>query len=381
LLGNHYFKNGKALLFGGLYFEGNDSERWLQTGLRILSGELREQVLPDGGHFERSPMYHAMILTDILDLANLSSGQARLDVRVVSERLRVTSRSMFSFLLGMTHPDGEIALFNDAAIGIEASPRELVAYHEWLTGIRPGPPDASHWSFPDTGYYVMAPSPGDRLFIDCGPVGPDYQPGHSHCDTLSFELSLSGRRVVVDSGCAGYPDGEIRRYNRGNTGHNTVTIDGENQSEVWDAHRCARRAYPLHARLGEKDGGSLHFEGAHDGYRRLPGSPIHTRAVAWSGKRIAIDDTVEGAGRHRIESRLHIHPELSVRPVDGNIVLYCDSTPVAYISSVGGGRIEQSKGHYCPGFGKILSCPVLCVTVADRELPFRGGWRIESFHD
>lgn len=381
LLGNHYFRNGKALAFGGLYFEGNDAERWLKTGLGILSGELREQILPDGGHFERSPMYHSMILTDILDLANLFAGQERLDVRVVSERLRETAQSMLSFLLGMTHPDGEGALFNDAAFGIEASPREIAAYHERLTGIRTALSAASHRSFPETGYYVMSPSAGNRLFIDCGPVGPDYQPGHSHCDTLSFELSLSGRRVVVDSGCAGYPDGTIRRYNRGNAGHNTVTIDGENQSEVWGAHRCARRTYPLFARLGEGKDGSLHFEGAHDGYRRLPGAPIHTRAVTWSGNRIAIDDLVEGAGRHRIESRLHIHPDLAVRTVDGKIVLFCGDTPVASISLVGGGRIEQGKGRYCPEFGKTLSCPVFFITIADAKLPFRGGWRIESHQD
>jgi uncharacterized heparinase superfamily protein len=43
----------------------------------------------------------------------------------------------------------------------------------------------------------MAPEPGNRLIVDCGPVGPEYQPGHSHCDTLSFELSLGGKRVVV----------------------------------------------------------------------------------------------------------------------------------------------------------------------------------------
>ncbi len=381
LLGNHYFRNGKALAFGGLYFEGNDGERWLRTGLRILSGESREQVLPDGGHFERSPMYHAMILTDILDLANLFAARERPDLCAASERLRETARSMLSFLLGMTHPDGRIALFNDAAFGIEAETEELNAYYERVTGEIPSQPGGKAWSFPASGYFVMAPRAGDRLFIDCGPVGPDYQPGHSHCDTLSFELSLLGRRVVVDSGCAGYPDGEIRRYNRGNAGHNTVTIDGKNQSEVWGSHRCARRAYPLHARLAERADASLHFEGAHDGYRRLPGAPTHTRAVSWSGNRIAIDDTVDGVGRHRIESRLHVHPDLAVRPVDGNAVLLAGDTPVASISAVGGGRIEQEEGRYCPEFGKILSCPVLFVDVADAKLPFRGGWRIESLQD
>lgn len=88
-------------------------------------------------------------------------------------------------------------------------------------------------SFPASGYFRLEPTPGDVLVVDCGPIGPDYQPGHAHCDTLSFELSLNGRRVIVDSGCSQYVDGEIRQYNRGSLGHNTLAIDGVNQSEVW----------------------------------------------------------------------------------------------------------------------------------------------------
>jgi len=41
-------------------------------GQRLLARELREQILPDGGHFERSPMYHAILLKDVLDLLHLA---------------------------------------------------------------------------------------------------------------------------------------------------------------------------------------------------------------------------------------------------------------------------------------------------------------------
>jgi uncharacterized heparinase superfamily protein len=377
LLANHYFKNGKALFFGGIYFEGPDAARWLEQGRRILSAEIGEQILPDGGHFERSPMYHAMILADVLDLMNLAQGRVRQDLRVLAGRLRENAWSMLSFLLGTSHPDGGIALFNDAAFGVEAAPVELVRYHERLTGERINPPNDSVLSFPQTGYYIMAPAPGDRLIIDCGEVGPDYQPGHSHCDTLSFELSLSGRRVIVDSGCAQYADGEIRRYTRGNAGHNTVTIDGENQSEVWGAHRCARRARPLRAALSRRPDGSLHFEGAHDGYRRLPGSPIHTRAVAWSGKTISIDDRIDGRGTHFIGLRLHVHPDLAVIVTEGKARVLAGDSTIASISAAGAGRIERAEGLYCPEFGKTVPCPLLVVVAPAAPLPFRGGWRID----
>ncbi|MDA8091371.1 MAG: alginate lyase family protein [Nitrospiraceae bacterium] len=379
LLANHYFKNAKALIFGGLFFGGDDAGRWLKRGLHILSAELDEQVLPDGGHFERSPMYHAMALEDCLDLYNLCRGQDAPALRSLSQRLRTKARDMVHFLLGMTHPDGRIALFNDAAFGIEAEPAELAGYYEALCGERAAATEATMWSFPDTGYYVMAPEPGTRMIIDCGPVGPQYQPGHSHSDILSFELSLKGRRVIVDSGCFQYEDGETRRYNRGGAGHNSVTIDGRDQSEVWGAHRCARRANPLYGRLDERGGGTLFFEGAHDGYRRLPGKPVHHRAVTWTGKSLMIEDRIEGGGRHELQSRLHIHPDLSVEISDEARVAIVrhDTDVLATIVRQDGGSIFRTDGWYCPEFGIKRTCLVLAYTCKDTPLPFRGGWIIK----
>src|SRR5690606_20113336 len=71
LLANHLLKNAKALLFAGIALEGRDATRWLERGLALLAAEAEEQVLPDGGHFERSPMYHSIVLEDLLDAVNM----------------------------------------------------------------------------------------------------------------------------------------------------------------------------------------------------------------------------------------------------------------------------------------------------------------------
>lgn len=375
LLANHFFKNGKALVFVGLYFSGADAERWLKKGQRIIRQELDEQILPDGGHFERSPMYHTMILQDCLDLLNLELGSGS---EGLTEKLTEKCRIMLHFLGGMIHPNGEIALFNDAALGIEQTYAELADYFLRLTGEKAVTPDAPCWSFPDTGYFVMAPLPGDRLIIDCGPVGPDYQPGHAHCDTLSFELSLKGSRVIVDSGCCQYVDGDIRCYNRGNSGHNTLTIDGENQSEVWGTHRCARRARPVYGRLEKREDGMLIFSGAHDGYRRLKGKPIHHRTITWSGDAYQIEDRVEGEGLHDVESRLHIHPVLSVELADGSAVIRVGTELLATISTLGGVPIETTDGWYCPEFGLQQQCTVITTRSSMTRLPFSGGWVVKA---
>ncbi len=71
LLGNHLLANAKALVFAGFFFEGKEADAWGVKGLRILNRELPEQILKDGGHYERTPMYHSIILEDLLDLVNL----------------------------------------------------------------------------------------------------------------------------------------------------------------------------------------------------------------------------------------------------------------------------------------------------------------------
>ncbi len=376
LLANHYFKNGKALVFAGMFFSGNDADRWLEKGRRIVGEELDEQILPDGGHFERSPMYHAMILEDCLDLLNLERGTGN---RGPAEKLAETCRAMLWFLGGMIHPDGHIALFNDAALGIEATYAQLADYFRRLTGEVVSPPEVTFWEFPHTGYYVMAPTPGDRLIMDCGPVGPDYQPGHSHCDTLSFELSLGGERLIVDSGCGLYTAGEVRAYQRGNAGHNGVTIDGADQSQVWGAHRCARRAAPLSPSFRASEDGALIFSGGHDGYRRLPGAPLHRRILTWQGGTIRVEDVITGSGTHRLESRLHLHPACRVQREGESFVVRRGGEVVARIACAGSTSTELREGVYSPEFGLFHPCPLIVATVAEAPLPHATGWIIETF--
>ena len=371
LLGNHLFANGKALFFAGLFFVGAEAEGWLEKGLSFLRREIPEQVLGDGGHFERSPMYHSIIFEDILDLINL----CRAYDRDVPELWGAVVGKMGCWLRVMSHPDGDIALFNDAALGIAAKPEKLFDYLERVTGEDVGNDGGRCFALPQSGYYVMAPKAGDRLLIDCGEIGPDYLPGHAHCDILSFELSLAGQRVVVDSGCGIYVDGRERQYNRGNVGHNTVTVDGLNQSEIWGAHRCARRARPVAARLVD-NGDYLQFKGSHDGYRRLSGDLMHHREIVWNDNLITVTDDVEGAGRHDIGGRLHLHPELFLLLENGQVVVTVADGCKVVIETLSGLDLQVEKGCYCPEFGKFIECPVVTWSGQGVQLPFTGGFKL-----
>ena len=272
LLANHYLKNAKALFFAGAYFAGVDADRWLKKGLKILGEESREQILPDGGHHERSPMYHCIVVEDYLDVLNLACSNRNLVDPDCIDMLQQRTTAALDFLHDILAPDGQIPLFNDSAFGIAKTPAQLFNYASRVMQYSPPeyPDGLSICAKPDSGYYVIRDR-NDMCIIDCGLIGPDYQPGHAHCDTLSYELSLNGRRIVVDAGVYDYESGEDRVYARSTHAHNTVAVDMQEQSEIWGVFRVARRARPMQSRLEQLDDGRVRFEGAHDGYHRLAG--------------------------------------------------------------------------------------------------------------
>ena len=290
LLANHLFANAKAVAFAGCFF---DRERWLGEGLRLLERAIPEQILADGGHFERSPMYHSLIFEDMLDLVNLGRAYPGL----LPDWSGVAAR-MSGWLKQMLHPDGQVAFFNDSAFGVAPEPRLLFDYAARL-GIDPVT------VLPAESGYIRLESAATVVLFDAGPLGPDYQPGHAHCDTLSFEMSHLGRRVLVNSGISTYEDNADRHAQRGTAAHNTIRLDGQDQSEVWAAFRVARRARPFNITTDHR----TFAEASHDGYTRLKDPVIHTRRLDLSESELRISDTLQAAHQHRAEIYFHLHPQ------------------------------------------------------------------------
>jgi uncharacterized heparinase superfamily protein len=379
LLANHLLKNGKALFFGGVFFSGPDADRWRERGLEILLREADEQILADGGHYERSPMYHCIVLEDYLDVLNLIQAVPGLVPAAAERRLRAAASRALRFLADITAGDGRIPLFNDAAFGIAPEPAALLAYGAGLVGAPAGAPMRIY--LPDTGYYGYRHN-GDSLILDCGPVGPDYQPGHTHCDTLSYELCVAGQRVVVDAGTHSYGLDDRRHQARQTRSHNTVELDGVEQSEIWGAFRVGRRARPISPDLGAWQDGRLLFSGSHDGYRHLPGQPRHERRIVMAPTAGCweIHDLITGnnASRHKALSCIHLDPSFSVRPEEqGVFVLSNAEAGLALRLTVtcGSAAIVKS-GYHFPEFGLCQENSVICVERSG-VLPIEMHYRIE----
>lgn len=363
LLGNHLFANAKALVFSGVSFSGEEAAHWLETGLSIIDREIREQILPDGAHFERSPMYHAIFLEDILDLINVAQlFPGRIDAQVLIV-WRLVARDMIDWLVAMRHADGEFAFFNDAAFGIAPASAELFAYAVRLSVLKQAPavvhPEAASYIHLKDSGYIRLVAPEAIALLDVAPIGPDYLTGHAHADTLSFELSLFGQRVIVNGGTSQYGDGVERLRERSTAAHSTVEINGENSSEVWGGFRVARRAYPVDLQINQKDG-KINVTCSHNGYLHLVGRPVHRRAWLWSASELTVRDTVSGYFKVAV-ARYLLSPTVQlevIKPDSWRLRLSSGHTLRLKVS-VGIARIEMAS--YASEFGIVQE--TRCLTI------------------
>ena len=358
LLGNHLLANAKALIFAGTFFSGDEAQRWLEQGLSVLKAQLPEQILPDGGHFELSPMYHALVLEDMIDLANLAAAFSGAIPEGAIQTWRDTTKRMIRWLACMSHPDGQIAFFNDAAFGVALPLDELQRYGARCGMHFPPQPAEPLVHLKDSGYVRVGW--GDCVAIlDIAAVGASYLPGHAHADTLSFELSLGGQRVIVNGGTSQYGADAQRRFERSTAAHSTVEIDGTDSSEVWGGFRVARRARPFDLVI-EQEGDGVSVGCSHDGYSRLTGRPTHRRTWRFCGRTLRINDHITGSYRHAV-ARFHIRPGIAaaIQP-DGGALLALDDRRLELRCSA---QLCAETSAWHPEFGKSQSGTALAASV------------------
>ena len=299
--GNHLLKNAKALVGLGVFL---GDRRLLRKGLRLERTILGTQILDDGGHFERSPSYHCQVLEDLEDLELLQASAGLEEPR----QLGGAVLAMRSWLGSLLMPGGGVPDLNDS----------WHVSNSRLLLLRPIPDRRRLSTLHESGYVVVRPRPGTQLVLDVGPPGPADLPAHSQADALSFVVSVNNQRVIVDSGVSTYESSTTREYERSTRAHSTVEIDGVNQSEVWGVFRLGRRATVALLRA-EDLGSKIVVSGFHDGYQRLPGSPIHHRTWCIDMAGIVITDTITGAGVHLITQRLVLAPGEIAVAAEGSV--------------------------------------------------------------
>ncbi|MDY6947998.1 MAG: alginate lyase family protein, partial [Pseudomonadota bacterium] len=172
--------------------------------------------------------------------------------------------------------------------------------------------------FPNAGYYVL----GDRfetdrevrIVADAGPLGYLSIAAHGHADALSFTLSVGGNEILIDPGTYAYHTQRVwRDYFKGTSAHNTVRIDGVDQSIsggnfLWIKHAQSQSIALERTPLADR------WVASHDGYARLKQPLTHRREILFEkqSSRLQVTDELLGSGAHEVEMFWHFAEQCTV---------------------------------------------------------------------
>jgi uncharacterized heparinase superfamily protein len=381
LLANHLLENYRALLFGGLFFSGSDADRWRMIGLAGLYQQIVEQILPDGGHFEGSPMYHCLVLHGLLDTVAILDASGEESAWLSEPVLQMTS-----WIDRLKGPDGSFPLFNDAAFGIAPDPLELVRESSHLAGYRPANSTLQQVAIPPLKHggesSITAHSSGiclDSIYrleagdlfcwMDGSAMSPSYNPGHSHADLFSYELLYRSKRVIVDPGTFHYENDSHRDYFRTTRFHNTLFINDLEQAEVWKSFRVGRRSNPTYCVSCVSNGVQI-VRGAYRNQVRPQQKLVHERLLCLFPDNIfLVWDRVTGCGNLKVNSHLHFAPGWTVESTDSGLICHSPELPDLNLGVLGVDVKQLGSGFYAPEFGREIKVTTCDLQVSgDREL-------------
>lgn len=279
LLANHYLENLKALTVLAGYFR--DAET-LEIVMPLLQSQVNEQVLSDGMHFELSPMYHKIVLEDLIRVRAMLEGLQEKKWLSVEFPLK----KMCDVLYSLERGTERTPLFNDSGDNVAKSRDGLLLCAKERFGIEP----TFVPILPDAGYCVLerdTQAGRVKIIFDAGLPGPTYAMGHAHCDCLSFECFVDGKAWIVNRGTYAYQD-ERRLVYKNTASHNTIQYKGVEQHECWAPFRVARYSTSRLISFSLKDSFVV-------GEMETPDGMKIRRSISIEEDRISIIDVSDGA--------------------------------------------------------------------------------------
>lgn len=298
---------------------------WLTFACRELEANLQADLRPDGVHCEQSTDYHHLVVKNYLGVKRLALANGITFAPIFDELLQ----QALDFAMFVHRPDGMIPSLSDgdsrSFLDLLVQGHAIYDNPAWLyvaTGGREGTPPAERSRiFPHAGYTILRSGWGDAtaafrdehyLIFDCGPLG---EGNHGHLDLLNVEIAAYGKALIVDPGRYTYhepqPESEEpnwRVHFRGTAAHNTVQVDGLNQTRyqfhkrkfkvrgpepIWDL-----RDYHLHP----------DYEIVHGYAASAEYDAVHQRIITFVQKRYwIITDILHAPANHHYDLRFHLN--------------------------------------------------------------------------
>jgi|GEM_PF-234544 len=334
LLANHLFENACALLMGGYYF---NEKNWIQKAEKILTKELDEQFLSDGAHFERSMMYHQLMLFRLLEAIQYLPEYSEIKIKMIS-----VCEKMFSWMNQMTFQNGTPAHFNDSTNGI--APRNSIL-SEIATSL--GVDIRNKLPLSESGFRKFE-NKTFELIADVHGISPEYQPGHAHADTHSFILHVNNTPIIVDPSISTYNKGQKRDHERSTVLHNTVTVNDMNTAEVWEGFRVGRRP---EVKILEEYNHSVTSELTYKSSIEFR----HKRCFILNSNHLKITDFTN---QKNCVARFHIAPGIQIKKTSPGIFELNNHVRISFSENL---EIELFKYQFNIGFNRSITASGLKV--------------------
>lgn len=305
------FRVAVALSLAGAATE--DGRKILETGLAMLETECSAQILPDGGHINRSPETLAEALLDIHAVEELL---LRLGVSapLFLNKLQPRMAAMLSFF---QQADGGVVPANGGGDAVHGLAKAALRPHGGVN---------SKFSFARLSAYQRVQANELTVYVDAGP-GPDRpHGGHAHAGALALTVDDGTERIITSCGSNADLDPVIRDAARRTAAHSVLSLNGEDSAVFAVDPTTGMRAPDGPAQLAVRrmeEGNQYLLEGQHAGWRVRHGLIYRRRLyVAMSGLRITGEDSLsrpmsDAASAVPVtlipfEIRFHLHPGVQV---------------------------------------------------------------------
>jgi len=355
--GNHLLENATALAIAGACIESEDAANWVQAAVDIFKRELRKQILPHGEHFELSPVYHCQVLANLLRIEACTPQGSDLAVLVGP-----WIEPMLNFLVAILHPDGEVPLLADSVF------HEAPSVSEIFANVRVNERERKNCEDNSIGGYEIFRRGDFFLIADFGPIAARGLPAHGHCDALNLELSIGMDRWITDSGNFDYGDGSMRQYCRSSLAHNVVTVEDQNQANIWSKFRMGFEPRVRKLDRLDQDQWSI-ATASHDGYRKMGVDRVARRIAVSDNSIVCLDRCVFKQPRE-MRGYLHFHPDVRVE-----LLRHSNAGQCAIVALIRGNTCKHlsflaetvsiESAWYCPEFGKRLETAAIKYISSD----------------
>jgi len=395
-----------------------EAAKWADLAQSALEREARIQFFPDGTNREQATSYQ-IFSSEFLLIAAMQGDSCG---RTFSADYWITLGRSADFIRSFTTSGGSVPMFGDADDGAvwqleHAGSDRAKSFLDACNvacgrSVTPTFSDSAKWlhtlfgtsavnrlvlssgrnQFVDGGYYLFGSDFGGQSevkgIVDCGPLGYLGIAAHGHADALSVLLSVGGEECLVDPGTYSYwQDLKWRDYFRGTSAHNTLRIDGSDQSVSGGRFMWTRKANCNIESLPSSPD-RFEFVGTHDGYRRLGDPVVHRRSVKFDGdsRVLEIEDVAKGKGTHLFEQFWHFAPDIEVGLNGGNSAVIAGKKFKIHVTFFGDslhldmyrGSEEPVLGWYSAGYETKQACTSLRVSTTAHALQLRAVFSIQQ---